>query len=304
MASKKRRALAAGAVGSIVGTTVGLVPLAAHADTPTMSYGNLRDDWDSNEAGLTPGDVASSDFGNVFTTQLTHADGTNDNGQIYAEPTVVNGTLIVANENNNVYGLDPATGAVKWRRNVGTPWQSSTIGCGDLSPNVGITSTPVYNAAANAIYFTDKQSDPDAAHPNWYMHAIDPATGAEKTGFPVRIQGTASNDSSAVFNPEYEMQRPGLLLLNGVVYAAFGGHCDMSPETGPGYRGYVVGVDTQTAAIDSMWTSESVAAGAGAGIWQSGGALRSDGAGLRSAAAPTRGRIAACRSAAAVTAKG
>jgi hypothetical protein len=279
MASNKRRALAAGAVGSIVGTTVGLVPLTAHADTPTMSYGNLRNDWDSNETGLTPGDVASSDFGQVFDTQLTNADGTNDNGQIYAEPTVVNGTLIVANESNNVYGLDPATGAVKWRRNVGTPWLSSTISCGDLSPNVGITSTPVYNPATNAIYFTDKQNDPDAAHPSWYMHAVDPASGAEKAGFPVKIQGTASNDSSAVFNPEYEMQRPGLLLLNGVVYAAFGGHCDMNPPTGPGYRGYVVGVDTQTAAIDSMWSSESVAAGDGAGIWQSGGALMSDGDG-------------------------
>jgi hypothetical protein len=160
MSSKKRRALAAGAVGSIVGTAVGLVPVAAHADTPTMSYGNLRDDWDSAETGLTPGDVSSSDFGQTFATQLTNADGSPDNGQIYAEPTVVNGTLIVANESNNVYGLDPVSGSIKWRRSVGTPWPSSTISCGDLAPNVGITGTPVYDPTSNALYFTDKQESP------------------------------------------------------------------------------------------------------------------------------------------------
>ena len=278
--SKKRRALAAGAVGSIVGTAVGFVPAVAHADTPTMSYGNLRNDWDAAETGLTPGDVASSDFGQIFATQLTNADGTPDHGQIYAEPTVVNGTLIVANENNNVYGLDPVSGAIKWRRNVGAPWPSATIGCGDLSPNVGITGTPVYDPASNALYFTSTANDgPDADHPSWYMHAVDPASGAEKPGFPVKIQGAASNDPAGVFNAEYQMQRPGLLLMNGVVYAAFGGHCDLSPAAGPGYRGFVVGVDTQTASIDSMWTSELTSAGAGAGIWQSGGALMSDGDG-------------------------
>ena len=277
--SKKRRALAMGAVGSIVGTGVGLVP-AAHADTTTMSYNNLRDGWDSAETGLTPGDITSSDFGQIFATQLTNADGTADHGQIYAEPTVVNGTLIVATETDNVYGLDPATGTIKWRRSVGAPWPSSTIGCGDLSPNVGITGTPVYDPASNALYFTSNVNDgPDAQHPSWYMHAVDPATGAEKPNFPVKIQGTASNDPAGTFNAAYEMQRPGLLLMDGVVYAAFGGHCDMNPPTGPGYRGFVVGVDTQTASIDSMWSSELESAGDGAGIWQSGGALMSDGDG-------------------------
>jgi hypothetical protein len=279
--SKQRRAITLGAVGSIVGTGVGLVPATSHADVPTMSSGTLRNGWDSTETGLTPGDVTSSDFGQLFATQLTNADGTPDYGHIFAEPTVVDGTLIVANENNNVYGLDPHTGAVKWRRSAGPAWPGSTIGCNDLTPTVGITSTPVYDPATNALYFTDKTPDPDNAHPNWYMHAVDPASGAEKPGFPVKIGGSPSNDPSNTFNAEYQMQRPGLLLLDGVVYAGFGDHCALNPPApAPGYRGYVVGVDTRTATQSTMWTdSMATTDGVGAGIWASGGGLMSDGDG-------------------------
>jgi hypothetical protein len=278
--SKQRRAITLGAVGSIVGAGVGIVPVMAHADVPTMSSGDLRDGWDANEPGLTPANVASH-FGQTFATQLTHADGTPDTGHIFAEPAIVNGTLIVANESNNVYGLDPVTGAVKWRRSVGPAWPGSTIGCNDLTPTVGITSTPVYDPASNALYFTDKTPDPDNAHPSWYMHAVDPASGAEKPGFPVKIQGSPTNDPSNTFNSEYQMQRPGLLLLDGVVYAAFGDHCALNPPApAPGYRGYVVGVDTKSASISTMWTSSMATTdGIGAGIWASGGALMSDGDG-------------------------
>ena len=200
--SKQRRALTLGAVGSILGAGVGLVPaMTAHADVPTMSSGNLRDGWDADEPGLTPANVASS-FGQIFATQLTNADGTPDHGHIFAEPTIVNGTLIVATESNNVYGLDPVTGTVKWRRNVGPAWPGSTIGCNDLTPTVGITGSPVYDPASNALYFTDKTPDARQRAPDWYMHAVDPATGAEKPGFPVRIQGTPTNDPNNTFNAE------------------------------------------------------------------------------------------------------
>jgi hypothetical protein len=71
------------------------------------------------------------------------------------------------------------------------------------------------------------------------------------------------------------MQRPGLLLLDGVVYMAFASDCDLTP-----YRGVVVGVSESTDQITTMWSDES---GVGtdqdsqAGIWQSGGGLVSDG---------------------------
>lgn len=63
----------------------------------------------------------------------------------------------------------------------------------------------------------------------WYAHALDVSTAAERPGFPVLISGNASNDPTEPFTPRNEFQRPGLLLLNGVIYAGFGGHCDFSP---------------------------------------------------------------------------
>ena len=70
------------------------------------------------------------------------------------------------------------------------------------------------------------------------------------------------------------MQRPALLLLNGVVYVAFASNCDITP-----YRGIVAGYSGASGALTSMWSDES---GVGtdesseAGIWQSGGGLVSD----------------------------
>lgn len=70
------------------------------------------------------------------------------------------------------------------------------------------------------------------------------------------------------------MQRPALLLMNGVVYAAFGAHCDIGP-----YNGFVVGVSV-TGQITGMFATESgPQKDHGAGVWQSGGGLASDGPG-------------------------
>jgi hypothetical protein len=242
------------------------VPVGASADDTTASYDTLRTGWDPNESGLGPSAVSASDFGQLFSTTV--------NGQVYAQPLVVGGTLITATENDWIYGMNPATGAISWSRSVGNPWPASTTGCGDLVPNIGITSTPVYDPATGSVFFTSKVNDgPDAAHPHWYMHSIIPATGVERSGWPVVIQGTPTNGSTA-FNPETAMQRPGLLLLGGVVYAGFASHCDYGP-----YVGYVVGVKTSTPAVSTLWSTEAGSSTSEGGIWQSGGGLVSDGPG-------------------------
>src|SRR5205823_1557730 len=76
----------------------------------------------------------------------------------------------------------------------------------------------------------------------------------------------------------YHLQRPGLLLMNGVVYAAFGGHCDIAP-----YRGWVVGINGTSGATTARWTDEALIPPSlpevgkpGGGIWQAGGRLVSD----------------------------
>ncbi|HEV2636516.1 MAG TPA: choice-of-anchor D domain-containing protein [Actinocrinis sp.] len=248
---------------------VGLVALPglAAADDTTVSYDTLRTGWDPNEPNLGPSAVSASDFGQLFSTAVA--------GQVYAQPLVVGGTVVAATENNYIYGMDAVTGAVKWSRSVGPFWPASTLGCGDLVPNIGITSSPVYDPATGSVFFVAKVNDgADAAHPHFYMHSIDPATGAERSGWPVMIQGQATNNPGNTFNAETANQRPGLLLLGGVVYAGFASNCDYGP-----YVGYVVGVKTSTPAMSTLWSTESGSASAEAGIWQSGGGLVSDGAG-------------------------
>jgi hypothetical protein len=243
------------------------VPLAAAADETTASVDTLRTGWDQNEPGLAPSAVSASDFGQLFATNV--------DGQVYAQPIVVGGTLIAATENNWIYGMNPATGAVTWSRNVGPAWPASAIGCGDLVPNIGITSTPVYDPATGSVFFTAKVNDgPDADHPHFYMHSISPATGAERSGWPVTIQGSPTNDPANTFNAKTAAQRPGLLLLDGVVYAGFASHCDYGP-----YVGYVAGVRTTTPAMSTLWSTEAGRSSGMAGIWQSGGGLVSDGSG-------------------------
>ena len=259
-----RRAVAGAIVAclAVVGT---LVADPARADDPTVSYDALRTGWDPNEPGLSPSDVSAPDFGQIFATQL--------DGQIYAQPVVARSTVMAVTENNKAYGLDPVSGAIRWTRDLGAPWPASVIGCGDLVPNIGATATPVVDAATGSAYFTSKVNNgPDPDHPHWYLHAVDITTGVERPGFPTTIQGHPSNDPSNTFTPKTAMQRPGLLLLDGAVYAAFASHCDAGP-----FVGYVVGVNATTGQQTAMWATEAGSSNAGGGIWQSGGGLVSDG---------------------------
>ena len=98
-------------------------------------------------------------------------------------------------------------------------------GCSQIAPEIGITSTPVIDIQSGTIYLVSmtKEGTNGASYVQ-RLHALDLATGAEKAGSPVAIQatypGTGEGGSTVVFNPKNYKQRPGLLLLNGVVYTA------------------------------------------------------------------------------------
>ena len=232
---------------------------------PTSRGNDSRDGWYPDEAGLTPALVSSPNFGQVFSTQL--------NGQIYAQPLLAGKVLLVATETDWVYGLNPVTGTIEWKRHVGNAFADDSLNCSDLTPNLGVTSTPVVNPATGIAYLVDQAYvKGDSGAVAWYMNAINTTTGAEEPHFPVMIKGPPVNDRTWPFVATKEMQRPGLLLLGNVVYAAFGSHCDFLP-----YTGIIVGVSTggkQT----TMWSDEGTADGQGGGIWQAGGGLVSDGA--------------------------
>lgn len=247
--------------------STGVTALPAQADDVTVSQDTYRDGWDQSETALDPASVQSPDFGRQFATPV--------DGQVYAQPLVVGANLIAVTENDKVYGLDKATGAIAWTDDFGPAWPASTIGCSDLTPNIGITAAPVYDPATGYVYLVAKVNTPaDPMHPNYYMHAVNPTTGTEKPGFPVTIGGHPSNDPSATFDPAYQGQRPGLLLLGGVVYAAFGSHCDYGTD----WRGYIAGVST-SGVQTALWSDETGAGIRGGGVWAGGGGLVSDGPG-------------------------
>jgi iron transport multicopper oxidase len=229
----------------------------------TNSGGNLRTGWYPNEPSITPELVSGGTFGRLWSTPVK--------GQVYAQPLLDDGTLFVATEENNLYGLNPTTGAQQWSKNLGEPWNPGEISCGDLAPHVGVTATPVIDPATNIAYLTYKTYREKEKEPEWFMDAVNATTGAQQPGFPVLLSGTAQNASGQTFRPEAELQRPGLLLMEGVVYAAFGSDCDH-----PVWQGWVFGVST-AGAVKARWVADET--GEGAGIWQSGAGLTSDGPG-------------------------
>ena len=255
--------------GTIVAEPLGTRAAAASPSASIVTAGAdaLRTSWYPDQPGLTPAIVSGGTFGQLFSTPVA--------GQVYGQPLVSNGTLFIATEDDNIYGLDPETGAVRWSRNVGTPWNPSDLGCGDLTPRIGVTATPVIDpSGTGTAYFSAKTYASGSSGPaRWDLHAVDLATGAEKQGFPVQIAGSADNAPGVTFEPTHELQRPGLLLMDGVVYLAFGAHCDRAP-----YQGWVAGVSS-AGRLTALWTAIESPSVSGAGIWQSGGGLVSDGPG-------------------------
>ncbi len=234
----------------------------------TGAADNLRTGWYPDEPTLTPALLSGGGFQQIFKDALQ--------GQIYAQPLTANGTLLVVTEENWAYGLDPVTGAVRWEKQFGTAVEAgaaagATIKCTDLEPRVGITGTPVIDTEHNVAYFvSNSYISGSSGQIGWYMNAIELRTGKELPKFPVKIEGEAQNLPPGVkFEAPQQLQRPALLMMNGVVYAGFGSHCDHTP-----YEGWIVGVST-SGQVTTKWATS----GHGDSIWQSGGGLISDGPG-------------------------
>jgi hypothetical protein len=211
-----------------------------------------------SETILSPANVNPGNFGRMFVDNL--------DGQVYAQPLYVenmsisNGThnvVFVCTENNSVYALDADTaGITYWQTNLGTPFTSV---CGDLSPVLGITGTPVIDLSSGTLYVDTKL----AAGPAHKLHALDLTTGSEKFGGPATV--SASN-----FSADVQEQRPGLLLLNGVVYVAYGSHCDDGS-----YHGFLLGYNATnvTQQVAAFNVSPS---GFQAAVWSGGMAPAAD----------------------------
>ena len=230
----------------------------APGDETTGEQNDLRDGWDPNEPTLTQAAVGGGQFGQIFKTAV--------NGEVYAQPLVIGSTVVVATENDWVYGLNATTGAILWSTSLGTPYHITS--CTDLTPNIGVTSTPVYDPNTGSVYVMALVKETSW---EFRLFGLNVSTGA--ITLKQRIAGHPSNDSHITFTPLPQDQRTGLLLLNGWVYAAFASHCDHTP-----YAGYVSGVDVEQRPLQTtLWTDKAGVSDDQAGIWQSDGGIMSDG---------------------------
>jgi outer membrane protein assembly factor BamB len=144
-------------------------------------------------------------------------------GQVYASPIVVGGTVIVATEQNRVYGLS-ATGQQKWSVRLGSPTKRSDLPCGNIDP-LGITGTPVYDEASRTVFAVASIG----ARVRHDLVALDPANGSIRWRRSVDLPGV---DAQAM------QQRGALTVLDGRVWVPFGG---LAGDCGQ-YKGRMVGV--------------------------------------------------------------
>ncbi len=272
-------ALAAGAAGAS----------RAQVDVLTANYDNNRTNANLSEGLLNANNVNPTQFGKLWAYAV--------DGQVYAQPLYVHaltmpgrGTLnvlYVATMHNSVYAFDAdgATGtAPLWQVNLGASVATASFDVPgaapytDIQPEVGILSTPAIDRTGNTIYVVDETMTGGSMA--FFLHALDLGTGSEKLNGPVQIQATVAGSgwagSGDAVNgqlpllPAEHLQRPGLLLANGAIYAGFGSHGDYIP-----WHGWVVAYNAadlqqQTAVFNTTPST------AGSAIWQGGRGLAAD----------------------------
>jgi hypothetical protein len=266
--------------GAVAGVQV-VTAAPSRADEYTISQNVTRDGWDSGEPALSPAAVRAKSFGQIFDTRV--------NGQVYAQPLVVGSSVLVATEDDYVYSINRNTGAVNWSRQLGSPYASAAENCVQtpvVLPYIGVTSAPVFDPTTGTLYVSGMLSGPpgddthlSTASPTYDLFAISEKTGAIK--WKKEIAGSPTDNSGIKFSAAMEMQRTGLLLLNGSVYLGFGALC-ADGAADHQYVGYVAGVNTKSKA-ETLWTDQARDPrdpGQYGGIWQGGGGLLSVGSSI------------------------
>ena len=148
----------------------------------------------------------SATFGKL---RILPADGKVDAQPLYVTNLAIGGAahnvVYVATEHGSLYAYDADTGAQLWKITLlGAGETSTTTGCADFTPEIGITSTPVIDRTRGpngALYAVAMSTDGSGAVHHRF-HAIDLATGAELFGGPTEIaatiRATAANSANGV----------------------------------------------------------------------------------------------------------
>jgi outer membrane protein assembly factor BamB len=190
----------AAAAGSVSRPSV-----TARPSTPTAS------DWTTFDQNPLRTGVDAS--GSSFTTATAAWTTPDLDGQLYGQPLVDAGRVFVATENDTVYALAADNGAVLWSHHLATPVPAGDLPCGDISPTVGITGSPVIDPARSEIFVVaDEETGSGPAH---HLIGLDLYTGAVLLDQDIDPAGT---------DPAAQLQRVSLALDQGSVIAGFGGN--------------------------------------------------------------------------------
>lgn len=250
-------------------------------DVVTYHYDNLRTGQNTKETFLTPANVNSTMFGKLGEFMV---DGKVDAQPLYLSNMSIpgNGTrnvLYVVTEHGSVFAfnadsINGSTGNPLWIVSTQMPGEipSDDRGCSQVTPEIGITSTPVIDRSRGAIYLVavSKTSSGNYIH---RIHALDLTTGKELFGGPTVITATyPGTGAGSSFDPSEYNERPGLLEINGTIYTTWGSHCDAGP-----YTSWVMAYNADTLKQTSVLNL--VPNGQGGGIWMAGTAPAADAAG-------------------------
>jgi hypothetical protein len=263
--------------------TIGVTDLAG----VTTYHNDLsRDGANVQEYALNTANVATATFGKLFACTV--------DGAVYAQPlwvpnvSIAGGThnvIVVATQRDSVYVFDAdASPCVKYWNSQLIPTGETYGNFGDLSssdiyPDIGITGTPVIDPSSNTIYLVTKTKTTGGTY-RQRLHALSLGTGAEAANSMVTIAATVGGNceggTTVSFNALTQNQRPGLALVNGVVYVGWASHGDQGT-----WHGWLLGYSTAnlTAAPAVFNSTPNSAEGLGycrGGIWMSGGAPAAD----------------------------
>ena len=217
-------------------------------DVLTFHNDNARTGLNDHETILTPTNVNQDSFGLLFNLS---ADGKVDAQPLYVSSVPIQGAgrknvVIVATEHDSVYAFDADAGTLYWHVSllVGNEVPSDNRGCDQVTPEIGITSTPVIiresgNPGTVYLVAMSKANGKKGSVYHQRLHALSVTDGSELAGSPVEVEasfpgkGPGNNGSRhVIFNPANYKERAALLLHNNIVYTAWASHCDIAPYTG------------------------------------------------------------------------
>jgi hypothetical protein len=259
---------------------------SSNVDVVTYHYDNMRSGQNTNETTLTTTNVTQAQFGKLGSFTV---DGNVDAQPLYLSNVAIpnKGTknvLYVVTENDTVFAFDAdsvsgTTSTLLWSASMLASGEipSDDRGCGQVTPEIGITSTPVIDRTRNAIYLVavSKTSAGNYIH---RIHALNLSTGADLFGGPTTVtatfpgSGANSSNGNVVFDPAQYNERPGLLEIGGTIYTTWGSHCDDDP-----YTSWVMSYSADT--LQQTSVLDLVPNGNEGGIWMAGAAPAADASG-------------------------